>query len=88
MQTPPQDTGFTKRPYSAPTTVPHCDHGALEDPIALPQRSHIALSRALCNRRAEALSLCMFKMNHSAYTARTQRCWRLFSAHHGDLQYF
>jgi len=39
MQTPPQDTGFTKRPHSAPTAFPQREHGALEDPTALPHRA-------------------------------------------------
>ena len=66
MQTPPQDTGFTMCPHSAPTAVPQRDHGALEDPTAFPQNSHIALASARCNHLAAALSLCMFKKNATA----------------------
>ena len=29
----------------------------------------------------------MAKRAYSAHTARTQRCWRLLSAHLGDLQF-
>jgi len=35
-------------------------HGALEDPIALPQRPHIALSNTLCKRQAAVFVLSLF----------------------------
>ena len=63
LQTPSQNAGLTKRLYSLHTTSPQRAHGALEDPTALPQRPHRALSNTLCKRRVAAFVLNMFKIN-------------------------
>jgi len=64
---------------------------------ALPKRPRSALSNTLCKRQAAAFVLSMFKINaaawrsrrlHSVFTAFPQRCWRLHSAHLGDLRLF
>jgi len=63
---PSPSTGFTRRLYDVHVVRPQRGHGALEDPTALPQRLHRALSNTLCKRQAAALSLCMFKINAAA----------------------
>ena len=45
-------------------------HGALEDPAALPQRPHRALSNTLCKRQAAAFVLNMFKINAAVWRSR------------------
>jgi len=94
------NTGFTYLTsclYSVHMASPQRAHDALEDPTALPHRPHSALSNTLCKRHAAALVLSMFKINstawrsrrlHSVFTAFPQLCWRLHSAHLGDLQLF
>jgi len=52
LQAPSPNTGFTRRLYSVYAARPPRAHGALEDPTALPQRPHSALSNTLCKRQA------------------------------------
>jgi len=61
LQTPSPNTGFTRRFYSVHTARPQRALCAIEDPIALPQRFHIALSYTLCKRQAAAFVLSMLK---------------------------
>jgi len=56
--------------------------GALEDPTALPQRPHSALSNTLCKCQAAAFVLSMLKIMvfmrlYSVFKVFPQRCWRL-----------
>jgi len=89
LYTPAPNKEFTKRLHSAHEARQQRAHGALEDPTTLPQRSHSALlSRGLIfghvqNNRRRWRS----RRWHSAHTASTQRCWRLHSAHLGDLHF-
>ena len=84
-------TGFTRCLYSMHAARPQHTHSALEDPTALPQRPHSALSNTLCKRQAVAFVLSIIKIAwcsgrlHSIFTAFPQRCWRLHSAHLGFL---
>ena len=97
LQTPSLNTGFKRRLYSMHAAHPLRTHGALEDPTALPQRLHSALSNMEWKRQAATFVLSMFKINatawrfwrlHSVFTSFPQRCWLLHSAHLGDLQLF
>ena len=45
LQTPTPNAEFTQRLYSVHAARSQRAHGALEDPIALPQRCHIVLTR-------------------------------------------
>jgi len=96
LQRPTLNAGFLRRLNSVHAARPQSAHGALENPTALPKRSHTALSNTLCKRQATSFILSMRKTNaaawrpfrlHSAHIARTQRCWRLKSAHLGVLQF-
>jgi len=89
------NTGFKRRLCNVHAARQQRAHGVLKDPTALPQRPHSALSNTLCKRQAVAFVLNMFKINaaawrsrrlYSVFTACPQRCWRLPSAHLGDLQ--
>jgi len=91
------NTGFTRRLYSVNAARQQRAHGVLKEPTALPQRPHSALSNTLCKRQAVAFVLNMFKINaaawrfmrlYSVFTAYSQRCWRLPSAHLSDLHLF
>jgi len=93
LQSASPNPGFTRRLYSVHATRPQRAYGALEDPTALPPRPY----SALCKRQAAVFVLSMFKINAAAwrsmrldsvFTACPQRCWRLQSAHIGDLQLF
>ena len=93
LQTPTPNIGFTRR-FTACMQRPQSARGALEDPTALPQSIYSAMSNTLCKRHPAVFILGMFAINaaawrsrrlHSVFTAFLQRCWRLHSAHLGDL---
>jgi len=97
LQTPSLIAEFTRRLYIVLAVRSQRAHGALENPTALPQRYHNALSNTLWKRQAAAFVLSMLKINaaawrsmrsHSVSTAFAQRCSRLHSAHLGVLQFF
>jgi len=88
---------FTRRLYSVHAARSQRAHGALENPTALPQRSHSVLSNTLWKRQAAGFVLSMPKINaaawrsrrlHSISTAFAQRCWRLHIAHLGVRHFF
>ena len=54
LSTPSPNAEFTRRLYSVHTARSQRAHGALEDPIALPQRCHSVLSITLWKRQAAA----------------------------------
>ena len=79
MQTSSPNTGFTRRLYRVNASRPQRAYGALEDPTALPQRHHSALSNTLCKRQAAAFTLSTFQINAAAWRSRHLR---------SDLQQF
>ena len=62
------------RLYCVHAARPQRAHDALEDPTALPQRPHSALSNTPCKRQAA----CMFKINAAAW--RSMRKHSVFTA--------
>ena len=70
LQTPSPRTGFTRRLYSVQTAHPQRAHGAQEDPTALPQRPHSALSNTLCKNQAAAFVFSIFKINAATWRSR------------------
>ena len=64
------NTGFTRCLCNVHAARPQRAHGVLEDPTALPQRPHSALSNTLCKRQAVAFVLNMFKINAAAWRSR------------------
>jgi len=70
LQTPSPNTGFTQRLYSVHAARQQLAHGALEDPTALPQRFHSALSNTPCKHQAAAF---IFSMLYAIAQRATRR---------------
>jgi len=70
LQIPPPNTEYKQRFYSVHSAPPQCAHGAVEDPTALPQRPHSALSNMMYKRQAAAFLLCMFMIYTDAWRSR------------------
>jgi len=73
MKLKSSNTGFTRRLYSVHTTRPQRAYGALEDPTALLQRPHSALSNTLCKRQPRCFEHVLNKSRRIAIYAVAQR---------------